>query len=382
MLSRLETRTPLASRRRIYGAARKMGTASLVLIALSHNISFVGTLLWLCWLCLHGVSPPSSSSLLAAGKTWWVSMLVSRVLLVLLTGFTLYSDDRFVCNTIQPGCSNACFDTFAPVSVYHLWLFHCILLGLPHVVFATYVAHEMLSQSGSATSVTLQTSELSLHKVQLENLLRGHGAPRFHCSYLLTVLLRITLEAFFGTGQFFIFGLSVPKSFLCYEAPCVSGVECYVSKSTEKTLMLNVMLGVSSLSVLLSLLDLVSCLKAMGRWRRKETMLVVEMSKEERSSVFSTPGSDEGRRSRPSGSSSDANKDRNHSAAGPADPKVIQTDACSPAGTTTPVVPDLRGAPSNPRGPTPEAATKVGLYHLVAANSGQQSECQDKRAWV
>lgn len=121
-------------------------------------------------------------------------MLVLRLLVVLLTGYTFFSDERerFICNTIHPGCSNVCFDVFAPVSFFHLWLFHCILLCLPHVLFATYVTHKVLlyldfgalycNSSRGGSPFTLETSissrELSLRKVQLHNLPCGCGSPR------------------------------------------------------------------------------------------------------------------------------------------------------------------------------------------------------------
>ncbi|KAA8587223.1 hypothetical protein FQN60_016085, partial [Etheostoma spectabile] len=254
-----------------------MGASDLLFITISHNVSFVG-------------------------KAWCMLMLVLRLLVLLLAGFTLFSDEqeRFICNTIQPGCSNVCFDVFAPVSVFHLWLFHLILLCLPHVLFATYVVHNVLSSSyfggfncdrsrgGSSFSHETSSSsrEVSLHKTPFHELQLEWGAPRFYCAYFLIVILRILVEVVFGAGQFFLFGLSIPRSFLCYEAPCTSGVECYVSRPTEKTLMLNLMLAVASLSILLSVVDLVSSMKAMVRWRIQREMLMEEMSKGEESSMF------------------------------------------------------------------------------------------------
>ncbi|KAM8838417.1 gap junction delta-4 protein-like [Synchiropus picturatus] len=251
-----------------------MGAADLLFITLNHSVSFTG-------------------------KAWWMLMLVVRLLVLLLAGSTLFSDEqeRFICNTIQPGCSNVCFDVFAPVSVFRLWLFHLILLCLPHVMFASYVAHKILSyrhcgavyfhdQLRGGSPLALETGssrELSLSKAAPE-----WGVPRFFCAYLLVVVVRILLELVFGAGQFFLFGLSLPKSFLCYEAPCTSGVECYISRRTEKTLMLYFMLGVTATSVLLSLLDLASSLKSMLRWRKKTRRLMEEMSKGEQSSVFTT----------------------------------------------------------------------------------------------
>uniref|UniRef100_UPI0037E96B49 gap junction delta-4 protein-like n=1 Tax=Semicossyphus pulcher TaxID=241346 RepID=UPI0037E96B49 len=388
-----------------------MGATDLLFITVSHNVSFMG-------------------------KIWWMLMLVLRLVVLLLAGFTLFSDEqeRFICNTIQPGCSNVCFDVFAPVSVYRLWLFHLILLCLPHVLFVTYIMHKVISKSyagfggfysdrsrgGSPFENSSSSREVSLHKAPLHDLPREWGVPRFYCSYLLVVILRILLEVVFGAGQFFLFGLTVPKSFLCYEAPCTSGVECYISKPTEKTLMLNFMLGVASLSVLLSLFDLVSSMKAMVRWRTKREMLIEEMSKGEQSSVFTTTTTEDNdvlltRRVSLSGSSKSGVKDEKH-AVEPNGGTLIKTGessndnrqeskdakadmSLSPTPMSTPIPthfvlhshlrppmsprPD-RIPPIHPRAPTPMGVKKQGQY-TQAANSGQQSDSsdsQDKRAWV
>ncbi|KAI3374224.1 hypothetical protein L3Q82_006073 [Scortum barcoo] len=352
------------------------------------------------------------------GKTWWMLMLVLRLLVLLLAGFTLFSDEqeRFICNTIQPGCSNVCFDVFAPVSILRLWFFHLVLLCLPHVLFAAYVAHKVLSnlyfggfycdRSGGGSPFTLENSSSSLRKAPL------HEPPRFYCTYFLVITLQILLEIVFGAGQFFLFGLSVPKSFLCYEAPCTSGVECYISRPTEKTLMLNFMLGVSSASILLSLADLVSSVRAMVRWRRRREMFMEEMSKGEQSSMFTamTTTEDSDRRVSLSGSSRNGLKDAKLSGgamikAGESandkrpESKDHRADVSRPpTPISTPVPPHfvlhshLR-PPLSPRpdkGPAPNPGVPVGVkklgqYGPAGANSGQQSdssESQDKRAWV
>ncbi|XP_050925708.1 gap junction delta-4 protein-like [Lates calcarifer] len=400
------------------------GAIDILFITINHNMSFMG-------------------------KTWWMLMLVLRLLVVLLAGFTLFSDEqeRFICNTIQPGCSNVCFDAFAPVSVLRLWFFHLILLCLPHVLFATYVMHKLLSypyfgtfycdRSRGGSPFPLENSsysrELSLHKAPFHDLPREWGTPRFYCAYFIAVILRILLEVVFSAGQFFLFGLSVPKSFLCYEAPCTSGVECYISRPTEKTLMLRFMLGVASLSILLSLVDMMSSLNAMVRWRRKREMLMEEMSKGEQSSMFTTTTVTEDsevlltRRVSPGGSATDAVKDEKHTAGVVANGELLQTKvnsestlktsvsvneksqdtedtkadmSHSPTPMSTPMPthfvlhshlrpplsprPD-RGPPLNPRIPTPMGAKKLGQYSPVITNSSQQSdssESQDKRAWV
>ncbi|KAF3857860.1 hypothetical protein F7725_011061, partial [Dissostichus mawsoni] len=351
------------------------------------------------------------------GKTWWMLMLVLRLPVVLLAGFTLFSDEQetFVCNTIQPGCSNVCFDAFAPVSIFRLWLFHLMFLCLPHVLFATYVMHKVWSnpilEVSTATGRGENSSrEVSLHKAPLHDLPHDLGAPRFYCTYFLVVILRIVLEMVFSACQFLLFGLSVPKSFLCYETPCNSGVECYISKPTEKTLMLNFMLGVASLSILLSLVDLVSSMKAMMRWRRNREMKMDEMSKGEQSSVFTTTSITEDsdvvitRKISRCESSKNGFKDERHAVPNgePLHKKVNNGTANdkSPENKegkieTSPPIPThsvLHSQLRPPQSPRPERGpptnsrmqTPVAVRKQVKENSGQQSDSsdnQDKRAW-
>lgn len=325
-------------------------------------------------------------------------MLALRLLLLLLAGSTLFSDEQelFVCNTLQPGCSNVCFDLFAPVSVFRLWLFHLLLLALPHLLFATYVAHKVLARpgpggfrhaggrGGSPASLENWSREVSLHRSRVQEP-RG---PRFYCAYVLVVVVRILLEAVFGAGQFFLFGLSFPKSFLCYEAPCTSGVECYVSRRTEKSLMLSFMLGVSSLSILLSLFDLTSSVRALLRWRSRREMLVEELIKGEQSSVLTaTTVAEDGDKSP---------RSKNHHP----DSKDPQVDT-PPTPTPTPAPPHqaLNSRPRPPLSPRPdrEPPSKLrapapawggditGQHGPARTNSGQQSDSsdsQERRAWV
>ncbi|XP_028329202.1 gap junction delta-4 protein-like [Gouania willdenowi] len=351
-------------------------------------------------------------------------MLTLRSFLLLLAGFTLFSDEqeRFICNTIQPGCSNVCFDVFAPVSVLRLWLFHLILLCLPHFMFATYVVHKVLSypffenfdydRSGESSPSSLENSskEPSVQKATSRpTFSRECRTPRFHCAYFCVVIIRIILEVSFSAAQYFLIGLTIPKSFFCYETPCTSGVECYISRPTEKTLMLNFMLGIASLSILLSLIDLISSVKAMIRWRRKKERLTEEMNKGEQSSVFTTMTSTEDsdvlltKRISPSGISKMNGKptpstDSFHSKVnGGPTLKDGKVDSRSSTPTSTPVpphhVPHSYSKPPLSSRPdrrtlqnlTPMGAKKLGQHTPAGTSSGQpsdNSECQDKRAWV
>lgn len=329
-------------------------------------------------------------------------MLVLRLLVLLLVGFTLFSDEqeRFICNTIQPGCSNVCFDIFNPVSLLRLWLMHLILLCVPHLMFAVYVVQKVMafdylggfSSIGSrgSSSFTLESSsrEASLHKAPLHDLPHEWGVPRFYCAYLLVVILQILLEAVFSGSQFYLFGSTIPKSFLCYETPCTSGVECYISRPTEKNLMLNFMLCVSTLSIVLSSADLVSSVRAAARRRRKNEPLMEEMSKGEQSSMLTattvmeetgvvltkrnspTANGFKDKRSVDTGRSGDL---LNEKLEGEPAPKT-----CEPHQERSINYSVLKLQ----RTETPMGVKKAGLYSSCGANAGHQAVLQDKKAWV
>ncbi|XP_024270249.1 gap junction delta-4 protein-like [Oncorhynchus tshawytscha] len=208
------------------------------------------------------------------GKTWLILMVVLRLLILLFSGYPLFRDEQkhFVCNTIQPGCTNVCFDGFAPLSLFRFWLFQLIMLCLPHMMFISYIVHKVSSAlriggnyfpSSRRPAGALCTHQHSLPK----------GTPNFLRAYLLDLLLRILLEVAFSTGQYYLYGFSVPRRFQCYESPCTSMVECYISSPTEKTIMLNFMLGAASLSLLLSLADLMCSVQRMVTQGRREEEL-------------------------------------------------------------------------------------------------------------
>lgn len=220
-----------------------------------------------------------------AGKIWLMVMVLLRILVLLLAGFPLHADERqsVTCNTIQPGCSAACHDAFAPLSLLRFWLLQVLALCLPYALYVVFLAHRVVSSLASADSTPgedggprpFRVNRETLERVMPENcaalLAGGRRCRALALAYAAHVSTRIALEAAFGVGHYFLFGLSIPKSFLCYESPCTSMVECYVSKPTEKTVMLSFMLAASALCLLLSAADLICAIGWLaGLWRGAE----------------------------------------------------------------------------------------------------------------
>ncbi|NXT25064.1 CXA3 protein, partial [Syrrhaptes paradoxus] len=136
-------------------------------------------------------------------------VVIFRILIVAIVGETVYEDEQtmFTCNTLQPGCNQACYDKAFPISHIRYWVFQIILVCTPSLCFITYSVHHWKTK-------------------------RQEGISRF---YVIQVVFRNALEIGFLAGQYFLYGFNVPAIFECDRYPCVKEVECYVSRPTEKT---------------------------------------------------------------------------------------------------------------------------------------------------
>ncbi|NXH04028.1 CXD4 protein, partial [Loxia leucoptera] len=211
------------------------------------------------------------------GKLWLMLIILLRMAVVVLAGYPLYQDEqeRFVCNTLQPGCSNVCYDLFSPVSHFRFWLIQTVSILLPYAAFSIYVLHKV-----------------AVHIVRMHCLVHGFvnrvdcGADslsvlNFSGAYTIHLFIRTLLEAAFAAVQYFLFGFFVPDRFSCYHSPCTSTVDCYISRPTEKSIMMIFIWGVSSLSFLLSLADLVCALQRMSARNQKNKQLANLCTEEE-----------------------------------------------------------------------------------------------------
>lgn len=208
----------------------------------------------------------------------------------------------FMCNTLQPGCNQACYDKAFPISHIRYWVFQIILVCTPSLCFITYSVHqsskqkdkqfskfcplldwdftkapadrkeENKSKSSFINGILGRNTEGARKSMELEHLenkkmsnasgyisrksmkvRRQEGISRF---YIIQVVFRNALEIGFLVGQYFLYGFNVPAIFECDRYPCVKEVECYVSRPTEKTVFLVFMFAVSGICVVLNLAEL------------------------------------------------------------------------------------------------------------------------------
>lgn len=225
------------------------------------------------------------------GKIWLTMLLIFRILLVALVGDAVYSDEqsKFTCNTQQPGCSNVCYDTFAPVSHLRFWVFQIVLVSTPSIFYIVFVLHKIAKDdrldTPRAEAVIQRPSVqkcVDTRKDNMEALMVGmptycphraeewevrerddveqsspqedyskvgedptHQSSQVLLIYILHVLLRSVMEITFLVGQYFLFGFEVPHLYRCETYPCPTRTDCFVSRATEKTIFLNFMFSVS-----------------------------------------------------------------------------------------------------------------------------------------
>ncbi|XP_007238685.3 gap junction delta-4 protein [Astyanax mexicanus] len=259
---------------------RRPGASEVIFIALNYNITIVG-------------------------KVWLVLMVFLRILILFFAGYPLYQDeqDRFVCNTIQPGCTNVCYDIFAPLSLFRFWLVQLTFISLPYIMFIVYVMHKVTANLPVHSEASEKMMHGSVYKIYKEPLCESSLSKstvkcevgrlcRFTGAYIFQLLLRILLEVGFGAANYYLFGFQIPKRFLCQQSPCTIMVDCYISRPTEKTIMLNFMLGASALSLLLNFIDLICAIKRSVKQknRNKNRIMVEKMYEEERYFVSGNGG--------------------------------------------------------------------------------------------
>lgn len=193
-------------------------------------------------------------------------MVFLRISILLLAGYPLYQDEqeRFVCNTIQPGCANVCYDLFAPISLFRFWLVQIIALCLPYIIFVVYVVHKVSSDLALGQDSAVLSAKAAIYEE--EPLAVGRSTERdsvhrFIGAYVFQLVSRTLLEAAFGAAHYYFYGFYIPRRFLCQHAPCTTQIDCYISRPTEKTVMLNFMLGLAALSLFLNVLDFFSTIR-------------------------------------------------------------------------------------------------------------------------
>ncbi|XP_056404522.1 gap junction delta-3 protein isoform X1 [Hyla sarda] len=202
------------------------------------------------------------------GRFWLVVMLIFRILILATVGSDMFEDEQeeFVCNTLQPGCRQVCYDQAFPISHYRFWVFHIVLLSAPAVLFVIYSMHQNTKIGRDAEDAAAQHGQQTSTRTKLRAEQRGRHIRTF---YIINVVMRILAEVGFLVGQWLLYGFKVSPEYACVRFPCPNIVDCFVSRPTEKTIFLNFYFVVGIISAVLSLSELLHIL-VKGKCRSRD----------------------------------------------------------------------------------------------------------------
>lgn len=234
------------------------------------------------------------------GKIWLTLLIVFRIVLTVVGGETVYQDEqnKFVCNSLQPGCENVCYDAFAPLSHIRFWVFQVLMITTPSIMYLGFAMHKIArltdyeyrtrkhkrlsdvhrglngdydetDEMGEEVPMILEETKPS----EKENKVKPTDKPNPSASkhdgrrrikrdglmkvYVLHLLSRVAFEIAFLFGQYILYGFEVAPSYICTRSPCPHTVDCFVSRPTEKTIFLVIMYVVSVLCLALTVLEII-----------------------------------------------------------------------------------------------------------------------------
>ncbi|XP_075190237.1 gap junction alpha-2 protein-like [Anomaloglossus baeobatrachus] len=200
------------------------------------------------------------------GKVWLTVLFIFRILILSLAGESVWGDEQsdFVCNTLQPGCTNVCYDKAFPISHVRYWVLQFLFVSTPTLIYLGHVIYlssrEEKMKQGNVEEISAATTK---SKIEMDNKksqtstkkMKIHGALVY--TYTVSVIFKSLIEAGFVFGQWYLYGFVMPPVFKCSRVPCPHSIDCFVSRPMEKTIFIIFMLVVSLISLLLNLLELI-----------------------------------------------------------------------------------------------------------------------------
>uniref|UniRef100_A0A8C5DG01 Gap junction protein n=2 Tax=Gouania willdenowi TaxID=441366 RepID=A0A8C5DG01_GOUWI len=198
------------------------------------------------------------------GKVWLTVLFVFRIMILHTGADKVWGDEQsdFVCNTQQPGCENVCYDHAFPISHVRFWVFQIIGIATPMLLYLGHVLHvihvekklkEKMKKQAELDVFLRRASKVPKYTKSSGKIsIRG----RLLRSYVLHLVAKIILEVLFIGGQYYLYGFTLQASYVCSIPPCPHKVDCFLSRPTEKTIIIWFMLVAAVVSLILSLGEL------------------------------------------------------------------------------------------------------------------------------
>ncbi|XP_076996819.1 gap junction gamma-3 protein-like [Tamandua tetradactyla] len=190
-------------------------------------------------------------------------LLGSRIALLAAAGPGVYGDEQseFECHPQQPGCKAACLDAMRPLSPLRFWTFQVILVAVPSALYLTFTLYHVVWHWEEPGKAKEEEDALNLEGERSRD---AAGSRRLLWAYVAQLGARLVLEGATLGLQYHLYGFHMPSSTACRKEPCFGSITCVLSRSSEKSVFLKTMFGVSGLCLFSTLLELV--LLGLGRW--------------------------------------------------------------------------------------------------------------------
>ncbi|KAK7940124.1 hypothetical protein WMY93_003450 [Mugilogobius chulae] len=191
------------------------------------------------------------------GKVWLTVLFVFRILILNTAADRVWGDEQsdFICNTIQPGCENVCYDQAFPISHVRFWVLQIIAVATPKLLYLGYVLHVLHDEKKETMKRQSEFDEYKLPKYTKTNGKVSIHGQLLH-SYVSHLIAQILLEALFIVGQYYLYGLKLEPQYVCIRFPCPHKVDCFLSRPTEKSVIIWCMLVAALISLALCLIEL------------------------------------------------------------------------------------------------------------------------------
>ncbi|XP_040428319.1 gap junction alpha-3 protein-like [Cygnus olor] len=199
------------------------------------------------------------------GKVWLTVLFVFRILVLGAAAERVWGDELagFSCDTQQPGCQNACYDSTFPLSHLRFWVLQIIFVSTPSLVYLGHILHLVhLEEKAQQRAVARagngarrqRPGQPPLHTGDVRGRVQMRGA--ILRTYVCNVVFKALFETGFIAGQYALYGFELKPLYTCSRWPCPNTVNCYISRPTEKTIFILFMLGVACVSLLLNLVEI------------------------------------------------------------------------------------------------------------------------------
>ncbi|XP_027897038.1 gap junction protein, alpha 11 [Xiphophorus couchianus] len=202
------------------------------------------------------------------GKVWLMVLFIFRIMVLQTAAEKVWGDEQsdFICNTQQPGCENVCYDVAFPISHVRFWVLQIIALATPKLLYLGHVLHvihiekKMKERMKNQAELDDKVSLFLRRTFKVPKYTKSSGKisirGRLLRSYVLHLIAKIVLEALFIVGQYFLYGFTLEPRYVCSRSPCPHKVDCFLSRPTEKSVIIWFMLVAAVVSLALSVAEL------------------------------------------------------------------------------------------------------------------------------